>query len=711
MSRGGDSEEYDSEEEEEDDSGSDYDEESDEEEEESGSDEEESGSEEDESGSDEEDEETGGGDNNSNHHASWGNSSYSSEYSDVKRGGISSTMSASGMSTTSEIIASNEGEFGKDGNKLSGNSFNLFGNKPSRKASMGGKGRAATIDEGEEDDDDDEDESGDDDEDDEEEYNEEPEPEQARMGGWGVDDGSYNDDDDRKSKPRKSFQGPSCDCSCLENVNWVIMGVVAACLVVVGVIVIIIVLVAGGGGGGGGGGDKDESPTVSPAPSVSFEPTTPPSISPAPTVSPAPTISPAPTNSPTVSAAPTITPRPTFSPAPMVPTRTGYPPFVPESGQALYDLIVENSADNGAAVDIPNTPQHRAYLWSQNIDVRTQSVNDARKLQRFRLMAFYYATNGPTDWTEQGFWASPQQDECNWEFGQAGGELSCNGAGELTILELVNVGMTGTLVPELSEMTSLRELVLDNTGKPDTGLVGGIPDSLGNLENLNVVKIVGNFFDTPLSDSLFTKWTRVVTLNLSRNQLPGSIPSSVSSLTQVRQFHLGENQLTGPLPSQVQFMTRATLFIVANNQLRSSVPSLLALTELRTLRLDNNNFSGSFPAISTLTKLQANLDLSNNGFSGGIPNSIGNHVNLRSLNLKNTGLTGPLPTGFGNLSKLRTLDLSGNPGLTGTVSVDVCNNLDFAKATGSGSAIVDCGVEDTCSAAQNVCCSCCECAT
>ena len=390
---------------------------------------------------------------------------------------------------------------------------------------------------------------------------------------------------------------------------------------------------------------------------------------------------------------------------------TGYPPFVTETGQALYDLIVENSANNGAAVDILNTPQHRAYLWSQNIDVRTQSVSDARKLQRFRLMAFYYATNGPTDWTEQGFWASPEQDECNWEFGQVGGELSCNGAGEVTILELVNVGMTGTLVPELSEMTSLRELVLDNTGKPDTGLVGGIPDSLGNLENLNVVKIVGNFFDTPLSDSLFTKWTRLVTLNFSRNQLPGSIPSSVSFLTQVRQFHLGENQLTGPLPSQVQFMTRATLFIVANNQLRSSVPSLLALTELLTLRLDNNNFSGSFPAISTLTQLQANLDLSNNGFSGGIPNSIGNHVNLRSLNLKNSGFDGPLPTGFDKLSKLRNLNLSGNPGLTWTVPGGVCDNLEFATATGSGSAIVDCGVEDTCSPAQNVCCSCCECAT
>ncbi|XP_039162986.1 putative receptor-like protein kinase At3g47110 [Eucalyptus grandis] len=98
------------------------------------------------------------------------------------------------------------------------------------------------------------------------------------------------------------------------------------------------------------------------------------------------------------------------------------------------------------------------------------------------------------------------------------------------------------------------------------------------------------------------------------------------------------------------------------NNLRGTIPSSLGnLTKLIKAYLSNNNFHGQIPPhLSNCQSLIA-LDLSNNNLSGVIPPQL---IGLSSLaivlDLSHNHLTGVLPTEVGNLKALTELDISDN---------------------------------------------------
>lgn len=92
---------------------------------------------------------------------------------------------------------------------------------------------------------------------------------------------------------------------------------------------------------------------------------------------------------------------------------------------------------------------------------------------------------------------------------------------------------------------------------------------------------------------------------------------------------------------------------LTNNNLSGSLPSNLnAIDALRKLDLWDNNITGSIPSnLGDLVDLEY-LDLSSNSFTGGIPLTFGNLVDLRILYLENNMLTGNLPVAIGNIPLL-----------------------------------------------------------
>ena len=121
----------------------------------------------------------------------------------------------------------------------------------------------------------------------------------------------------------------------------------------------------------------------------------------------------------------------------------------------------------------------------------------------------------------------------------------------------------------------------------------------------------------------------VTHLNLSNNLLNGSIPSTLSTLSNLQELRLGDNQLTGSIPS-----------------------TLSTLSNLQILDLGMNSLSGSIPTeLSSLSNLQG-LYLNGNQLSGSIPSSLGNLSNLQRLYLNNNQLTGSIPLSFVKLTKL-----------------------------------------------------------
>ena len=100
--------------------------------------------------------------------------------------------------------------------------------------------------------------------------------------------------------------------------------------------------------------------------------------------------------------------------------------------------------------------------------------------------------------------------------------------------------------------TPSRVTILDLTNKQ---LTGTLPTALGNLTGL--------------------KW-----LYLGRNQLTGNIPSELGNLSNLEWLYLNNNQLTGPIPPELNRLTTLTRLNLSKNQLEGAIPGLSALTRL-----------------------------------------------------------------------------------------------------------------------------------
>jgi hypothetical protein len=160
---------------------------------------------------------------------------------------------------------------------------------------------------------------------------------------------------------------------------------------------------------------------------------------------------------------------------------------------------------------------------------------------------------------------------------------------------------------------------------------------------------------------------QVFQLNLTQNQLQGTVPTELTAFTGLFLLDLQDNALTGTLPVLSFSILRG--LSLANNQLAGSIPSQLleVNSELRALDLSNNSFYSSIPpAIGAAINLRE-LRLDHNDLTGSIPPSIYALTSLEDLHLNSNQLTGSLPDSFYNLHRLETLHLHENT-LTGAIS-------------------------------------------
>ena len=205
---------------------------------------------------------------------------------------------------------------------------------------------------------------------------------------------------------------------------------------------------------------------------------------------------------------------------------------------------------------------------------------------------------------------------------------------------LSTYGVTGTIPPELGDLTNLERL--DLSGFLGYQLTGIIPPELGNLTNLE-------------------------TLDLSDNQLTGTIPTELGDLTNLEALNLTRNRLTGPAPPELGSLTNLSSLALGGNELSGSIPLELGrLTRLQNLYLWGNQLTGPIPPVlGHLTRLQQ-LQLSENHLTGPIPMELGNLTNLQVLYLWGNQLTGPIPLELSSLANLVKLSLSKNQ-LTGEI--------------------------------------------
>nr|GME00984.1 systemin receptor SR160-like [Ipomoea batatas] len=112
-------------------------------------------------------------------------------------------------------------------------------------------------------------------------------------------------------------------------------------------------------------------------------------------------------------------------------------------------------------------------------------------------------------------------------------------------------------------------------------------------------------------------------IDLSSNQLSGSIPGELFSMKRLQNLYLQENMLSGEIPTPMVAHSLEEIDL-SSNQLNGSIPGeLFSMKRLRNLYLQENMLSGEIPTPMVAHILISVLNLGHNHLSGPIPQELG----------------------------------------------------------------------------------------
>uniref|UniRef100_A0A804JEX1 Leucine-rich repeat-containing N-terminal plant-type domain-containing protein n=1 Tax=Musa acuminata subsp. malaccensis TaxID=214687 RepID=A0A804JEX1_MUSAM len=184
-------------------------------------------------------------------------------------------------------------------------------------------------------------------------------------------------------------------------------------------------------------------------------------------------------------------------------------------------------------------------------------------------------------------------------------------------------------------------------------------------------------------------------INLSQNQINGTLPTFLEHMTNLSTLKLSMNLLEGPIPrlppnlsylylynnsfsgslSSISLPLELELLDLSHNHISGSIPSFVCnLTQLRILDLSSNQISSEIPWCWQETNFIIYINLADNKLSGEIPSSIEKLTQLRSLHLNNNSLHGHLPSSLKNCSGLVFLDLGDNK-FSGSIPTWIAQNF------------------------------------
>ncbi|KAL8170263.1 hypothetical protein V2J09_022067 [Rumex salicifolius] len=136
---------------------------------------------------------------------------------------------------------------------------------------------------------------------------------------------------------------------------------------------------------------------------------------------------------------------------------------------------------------------------------------------------------------------------------------------------------------------------------------------------------------------------RVLNIRLSNMGLKGSFPTGIANCTSVTGVDLSSNELNGSIPSNISNL----------------IPYVTSLV------LSSNEFSGEIPVTIANCTFLNKLMLDHNRLSGHIPSQIGQLSRLQRFSVANNLLDGPIPS-FYNVSSVTEADFANNTGLCGS---------------------------------------------
>ena len=122
----------------------------------------------------------------------------------------------------------------------------------------------------------------------------------------------------------------------------------------------------------------------------------------------------------------------------------------------------------------------------------------------------------------------------------------------------------------------------------DNFWIGSIPAMLGNLTKMRELQLGGNMLVGAIPKELSKMISLQTALNLSFNNLSGSIPGELQHLSLLENVYLQENGLSGEIPSSFDSWTSLVVFNISYNELQGTLPNTPTFH-----RMDVSNFLGN----------------------------------------------------------------------------------------------------------------------
>ncbi|CAL1385250.1 unnamed protein product [Linum trigynum] len=255
-------------------------------------------------------------------------------------------------------------------------------------------------------------------------------------------------------------------------------------------------------------------------------------------------------------------------------------------------------------------------------------------------------------WTSYANSSSSSFHFCKW----AGVTCDNDGGGErVTRLDLSARLLEGTISPSIANLTSLRELLLQNNS-----LSGEIPAGIGRLASLQRLHLHTNFLTGEIPRNT-SGWSSLIFLSLGKNKLVGRIPDRLAT-AKLRYLNLELNNLTGGVPSSLGNISSLEAIGMGFNNLGGTIPeSLGRLERLSALSMGGNSLTGAIPLPVYNISSIVYLFLPVNRLQGTLPAELGNLLpNLAELNIGDNQFTGTFPASLSNATNLERLTITAN---------------------------------------------------